>query len=378
MEEKKIKKEILKSEIEKVEQTLVGYCAIEGMSRREDQVVAKIKERLANTIFSHFERDGMGNLYVMPNVKDLQSKAKVIVSAHIDEVGYIVKNINDKGFLEIMAVGGIWPPVAIDTICHVYNNKNEKIFGIIGHTSIHILESDKFWKVPKTTELFVDVGCSSKKEVLGLGINIGSPVYLDSKTLKIGDKNLFSTRAIDNRAGVTAIDLFAQKFSNFYLVNQQKVEVFPILVFTVQEEVGSRGAKVLINYLIAKNFNPEKVFVVDTCPSYDTPGCVKGIPKLGNGVALEVMDGAIIVDPKLVSLAEKVAKTTEIPHYFFTSQGQGGNDSEELQYVYGGTSTITYGIPQRYLHASQGLVSLEDIYHVSELLQKTLEHLNQK
>nr|WP_318028727.1 hypothetical protein [Mycoplasmopsis bovis] len=155
----------------------------------------------------------------------------------MDEVGYLVRNIEDNGNLLVSSVGGIWPTAVIGTKAKVVTNKdNKEAIGVFGHTSIHILEAEKRTKAPLEKELFVDCGFLNKQEAIDFGIEVGDRVYMSGETIELRN-DLLGGKAMDNRAGVTVIDMLANRIKDIDLPNDL------YLVGTVQEEVGCRGAK---------------------------------------------------------------------------------------------------------------------------------------
>ncbi|UUM18966.1 M42 family metallopeptidase [Mycoplasma sp. 1018B] len=332
---------------------LKSYMELEAISRFEEPVVNLLKKNTQDANLT-FSRDGLGSLIIATKAKE--NVPKIMIAAHMDEVGYLVRSIEENGNLLLSVVGGIWPAAIIGTRAKVVTNKNEKaIYGVFGHTSIHIMNKENITKVPTTKELYVDCGFNSKLEAIEYGIEIGDRVYLSGQTFEMPN-DLMAGKAMDNRAGVTVIDLLANKIKNLNLPNQT------FIVGTVQEEVGTRGAKTSVQLI-----KPDVAFAIDTGAAHDTTNAPKGVAKLGNGVALLIQDSAILTDPKLVNLLENIAQKHQIPCYRYIAEG-GGTDGCELQYGYGGVPTITLSIPQRYLHAPIGVASLKDIKATLDLI----------
>lgn len=352
------------SNYEELKTKLKKYMAIEAMSRYEEPVVEELKKNIQSNNLE-FSRDNFGSL-IIKNKPQVKNAPKIMIAAHMDEVGYLVKNIEDNGNLLVSSVGGVWPVAVIGTKAKVVtNNKNKTIYGVFGHTSIHILEADKRVKAPTEKELFVDCGFMSKKEAEEFGIEIGDRVYMSGETIEMPN-NLIGGKAMDNRAGVTVIDILANKIKDMDLPN----EVY--IVGTVQEEVGTRGAKTSVSII-----NPDVAFAIDTGASHDTTGCIKGVPVLGKGVALLIQDRAVITDPVLVQMLCEIAEKNKIPAYKYIAEG-GGTDGASLQYGKGGVPTITLSIPQRYLHSPIGVCSLIDIQATLDLITEFLKVFDEK
>ncbi|WP_027334715.1 zinc-binding metallopeptidase family protein [Mycoplasmopsis felifaucium] len=342
------------SNFEELKTKLKKYMSIEAMSRYEEPVVEELKKNTKSDNLE-FLRDGFGSL-IIKNKPALANAPKIMIAAHMDEVGYLVRSIEENGNLLVSTVGGVWPVAVIGTKAKVVMNRlNKVIYGIFGHTSIHILEADKRTKAPTEKELFVDCGFMSKKEAEEFGIEVGDRIYMSGEYLEMPN-NLIAGKAMDNRAGVTIIDMLANKIKDLQLPNET------FIVGTVQEEVGTRGAKTSVGLI-----NPDVAFAIDTGASHDTTGCIKGTPVLGKGVALLIQDRAVITDPKLVEILTDIATKHNIPAYKYIAEG-GGTDGAELQYGLGGVPTITLSLPQRYLHSPIGVCSLVDLQAALDLI----------
>lgn len=349
---------------DKLAKRLKEYMAIEAMSRYEEPVVEALKKNTASKNFE-YSRDGFGSL-IIKNKTKVKNAPKIMIAAHMDEVGYLVRSIEPNGNLLVSVVGGVWPAAVIGTKCRVVTNRdNKEIFGIFGHTSIHIMEAEKRAKVPTTKEMFVDCGFNSKEEAEKWGIEVGDRIYMSGEAIDMPN-NLIAGKAMDNRAGVTVIDFLANNIKDLDLPNETYI------VGTVQEEIGTRGAKTSVSII-----EPDVAFAIDTGASHDTTGCIKGTPTLGKGVALLIQDGAVITDPKLVNMLVKIAEKHKIPAYKYIAEG-GGTDGASLQYGKGGVPTITLSLPQRYLHSPIGVCSLVDIQATIDLITEFVKAFDNK
>ncbi|WP_338068688.1 M42 family metallopeptidase [Mycoplasma nasistruthionis] len=279
----------------------------------------------------------------------------------MDEIGYMVRSIADNGNILVTTIGGVWPSVVIGTKATVVSSATRQRFsGVFGHTSIHIMDRDKLGVAIKEADLFVDLGFTSKKEVEEANIEIGDKIFLSGETLQFAN-NIVGGKAMDNRAGVTALEAIAKNIANLDL----GCDVY--LVGTVQEEVGTRGAKTSAGIL-----NPDVAFAVDTGAAHDTTGAKPGTPSLGKGVSILVKDGGTLPDPKLIKVLMQIAKDKQIPAYKYVAGG-GGTDAAELQFAPGGSSVGTISIPQRYLHSPIGLASLIDIQATIDLMTEFIK-----
>ncbi|MGY6172248.1 M42 family metallopeptidase [Candidatus Mycoplasma pogonae] len=332
---------------------LKTYCEIEGMSRHEDEVVEQLKANTKNAGVD-YARDNFGSLIMTK--KGQTTGPKILLAAHMDEVGYIVLRILDNGQLLIKAIGGVWPNVVVGTRAKLITTAGKLFYGVFGHTSIHILERDKITKAVEQKDLFADFGFKDKKEAEELGVEIGDKIYLNGETIRFHNGDFVGAKSMDNRAGVTVIDEIVNALKNVETPNQ------PYIVGTVQEEVGLRGAKTSTSII-----KPDVAFAIDTGAAHDTHGALPGTSHLGGGVALCVADGGTLANPKLLQFLVDLGKKHNIPVYKFVSQG-GGTDAEELQYGQGGVPTVSVSIPTRYLHSPIGVASLSDMQAVIDLM----------
>lgn len=276
----------------------------------------------------------------------------------MDEVGFQVLDILKSGQIKIKPVGGVWGNAFIGAKVKLITSTDKIFYGVVGHTSVHIMERETLSKAILNKDLFMDFGFVSDEDAKNNGVEPGDRIYLSNETFRFSNPDLVAGKAIDNRAGVVVIDELVNRLANKKLPNT------PYFVGTVQEEVGCRGAKT-----IASKIKADIAFAIDTGASHDTEGAIVGIPKLGAGVAIDIADGGTMMDPKLVNYLFKLAKEKNIPIYKYLSQG-GGTDAEELQYSNAGTPTISISIPQRYLHSIYGVISLKDISSIIDLMEE--------
>lgn len=345
---------------------LKQYMEIEAMSRYEDDVVEALKENTKNANVN-YQRDGLGSLIITPKGNDQKQGPKIMFAAHMDEVGYVVNQILDNGQILVQAVGGIWPTTVIGTKAKLVTSTKQIFWGIFGHTSIHVLEAAKITKAITTKDLFVDFGFKNKQHALDSGVHIGDKICLSGESFVLNaNDDLVVGKAMDNRVGVTIMDLVINALKDEDLPNQA------YFVGTVQEEVGTRGAQASVSKI-----QPDVAIAIDTTASHDTHQIVPGTQQLGMGVAIRMMDGSTMMDPKLVAFVKELAQKHKIPIYKFVSQG-GGTDAAKLQYGPGGVATICLSIPQRYLHSPLGVCDLNDIYNTTKLLIEFFKSFNDK
>ncbi|WP_029512979.1 M42 family metallopeptidase [Mycoplasmopsis iners] len=343
---------------------LIKYMELEAPSRFEQPVAKMLLENIDQKQYE-VSYDNFGSIILHKKSKN-PNAPKVMIAAHMDEVGFLVKDVAKTGQILVKPIGGIWPNVVVGTKATLVTNDNQKYLGIFGHTSIHIMQAEKVQKAVTMNDLYVDFGFVSDEEAKNKGVEIGNVIYMSGETIHFDNPDLIAGKAMDNRAGVCVLQYIANKLAN------ENLDVDLYLVGTVQEEVGTRGAVTSVSLI-----NPQIAIALDTTSSHDTPNVIAGTTKLGYGAALRIMDGAMLADPKLTEFLCEIGKNKNIAHYKFISMG-GGTDASELQYSKGGAATITISLPQRYLHSPIGMCNLNDLLSAGDLLVEFAKAMNEK
>ncbi|SJZ40466.1 M42 family metallopeptidase [Mycoplasmopsis verecunda] len=343
---------MLNSKKTKFKKRLIKYMEIEAMSRYEEPVASELRKNIPSSF--EVSRDKMGSIIFFKK-SSTPNAPKVMIAAHMDEVGYIVRRIDKTGQLLLSPIGGIWPNTVIGTKAKLITDKKTYL-GVFGHTSIHIMERDKVSKAITNDELYADFGFKNEQEALEAGVEIGNRVQMSGETILFDNEDLIGGKSMDNRAGVTVLEYIANA------IGKKKLNCDLYLVGTVQEEVGTRGAKTSVSII-----NPDVAIALDTTSSHDTIGTIPGTTALFKGAALRIIDGGNLMDTGLINLIVQTAKAHNIPAYKFVSMG-GGTDAHELQYARGGAATLTISLPQRYLHSPIGVCSISDLLSAGDLL----------
>lgn len=341
---------------------LIKYLEAEGMSRFENNVAKLFMSNINKKVYE-VSYDNLGSV-ILHKKSSNPNAPKFMVAAHMDEVGFLVKNIEDNGQIKLDSVGGIWPNVVIGTKAVLINSKNKRFNGVYGHTSIHIMEPEKRSKALTLNDLYADFGFISKEEAIENHVEIGNQVLMTGETIIFDNPDLIGGKAMDNRAGLCVLEYIAKELENVDL------DLDLYLVATVQEEVGTRGAKSSVSLI-----NPDFAIALDTTSSHDTLGCIKGTTLLNHGAAIRLMDRGMMADPKLVEFMCKIGQKNKIKHYKFIAAG-GGTDAAELQYSQGGSRSLTISLPQRYLHSPIGVCSIFDLTSAISLISNTIKNIN--
>lgn len=324
---------------------LKTLCELNGTSGREDTVrdflIARLPQDVTYTV------DALGNLIVEKRGAQ-RAKNKVMLASHMDEVGLIITYITDDGFLRFAAVGGIDARALFGKAVKVGENG---ISGVIGGKAVHQLTKDEKNTVPEIEDLLIDIGARTKAEAEVL-VSLGDNAYFDSEYIEFGD-GFIKAKAIDDRAG------------NLMMLGmlQQDLPYDLIFCFTVQEEIGTRGAAAVTDTVA-----PDYAIVLESTTAADLPdvGGYRQVCKTGGGAVVGFMDRGTVYDKSLFDLAFRLAKENNIPCQTKTMVA-GGNDASAIHKAAGGVKTVAVSVPCRYIHSASCVAKKEDIDSVARL-----------
>src|SRR6056297_424364 len=298
--------------------------------------------------------DNMGNLIAFKKGK---SNKKVMVAAHMDEIGFITSHIDDNGFVRFLPLGGFDPKTL--TAQRVVLHGTQDIVGVMGSKPIHIMKPEERKKNVEISDYFIDAGMS--KEDLEKIIEPGTPITRDRELIEMGE--CFNGKSLDNRISVYILE-------QVLMLLQDKIPAFDTYaVFTVQEEVGLRGAQVASHAI-----EPDIAIVLDTTIAYDTPGSQphEQVSKLGEGTAVKIMDASVIADVRMTSFLKNTAKKHNIKHQTEMLPA-GGTDTGNIQrMVKGGSIAGAISIPTRHIHQVIESVHKQDVLDSVNLLYYSL------
>ncbi|MDQ0253112.1 endoglucanase [Evansella vedderi] len=338
---------------------LKEIAAIQGTPGQEMAVVEALVERL-KPVADKVEVDHMGNIFAY--LEGNRPGPTMMVSAHSDEIGCVVRDIDDRGFLRIERTGGMIESLLVGRKVNVNGH-----FGVVGVKAGHLQSPEERKRIPSIHELYVDVGATSKGEVEEMGIEIGSPITYISEIEQFTNENLICGKAIDNRSCcVLLLELFRD-------LNDEKDFAGTLVgVIAVQEEVGLRGAKVA-TYKV----NPDFAIVLDTIPCADTPDSLNsGYPiGIGRGPVFPALGGGAvrgnIMSPQVKNLFVTYAKELDIPYQLAVMTGAVTDVAAvhlEREGVLAGAVTFA----RRYSHSPVEVAHLRDFQHGYSLLKKII------
>lgn len=332
---------------------LEKLCNTMGVSGMEDEVRDYIIEKIKPHVNS-IKVDRMGNIIAF---KKGTSKSPVIMlAAHMDEVGFIINDIKENGYLKFRPAGGIDKRVLIGKRVMI---GKDRIPGVIIFKPIHVQGKD-YSSIPDAKSLFIDIGCKDDKDA-GKYVSIGDYAMFDTRFEKRG--KIIKGKAFDDRLGCYAImEILKKKTKNSYYA-----------VFNVQEEVGLRGAAAS-----AFDIMPDYGIILEGTSAADVPNDNKDLadyPKLSNGVAITIADRSAFSSRELVDKAENIAKKHKIK-YQLKQPMIGGTDAGRIHLTGGGAKTIVLAVPCRYIHSPVGYAHTDDLNAMINLGHKLIDSVN--
>ena len=333
-------------------------CATPGTSgfeQRIREVVIKEVEPLVDEV----SIDAMGNVLAIKRGKE---RKRVMAAAHMDEIGFIVTQIDDDGFIRFHTLGGFDPKTLTSQRVIVHGKKD--VLGVMGTKPIHLMKPEERTKVVPISEYFIDTGLS-KEEVDAL-ISVGDPITRERELVEMG--NCVNSKSLDNRISVYIL------IEALRALKDETVPYDIYGVFTVQEEVGLRGA-ISAAHLIDPDFG----FGLDVTIAFDVPGAQahEMVTRLGKGAAIKIMDGSTISDYRMVDYLKGVAQKHDI-QWQAEVLPAGGTDTAGIQrYGKKGAITGAISIPLRNMHQTIEMANKQDVEFCIELLRYGMTELDQ-
>ena len=335
---------------------LAQICEVAGAPGYEQKVRELVLKNIKDDV-DEIQQDNIGNIYAIKKGKD--SSKRIMISAHMDEIGFMVKHIDDNGFLRFHTLGGFDPKTLTAQRVIVHGKKD--LIGVMGSKPIHIMTAEERNKVVHISDFFIDLGLPAA-EVKKL-VTIGDVITRDRQLIEMGE--CVNCKSIDNRVSVYIL------IETLKLMENMPYDVYG--VFSVQEEVGLRGANVA-----AHNINPDFGFGLDTTIAYDLPDSKpeEQITKLGEGVAIKIMDASTICDYRMVKFQKEIADKYKIkwqPEVL----PLGGTDTAAIQRMgKGGAIAGAISIPTRHLHQVIEMAHKADIEASVLLLKHCVENMD--
>lgn len=324
-----------------------------GVPGQEDQIRKVVARELGG--ICELSTDYMGNLIALK--KGSGSGKKLMIAAHMDEIGFVVKFIDKDGFIRLNPLGG-FDPRQLNSQRVIVHTESGPINGVLmyGTKPKHLLSDAEASAGQNLDSFFVDIGMGDKTKDL---VAIGDMVSMSRQMIQLGD--MFSCKAMDDRACVFIMIEAVKKAA------KHDVDVYAVA--TVQEEIGLRGATAAGSAIA-----PDIVVALDVTLANDIPGVPEQdhVTKLGKGAAIKIMDSSLICHPKVVEHFKQVAKSNDIP-YQMEILPRGGTDAGGIQRLHGGIPSFTLSTPTRYIHTVNETVHKDDVQACIDLLAKYIE-----
>lgn len=284
---------------------------------------------------------------------------KVMVAGHMDEVGFMVTSISDKGLIRFQTLGGWWSQVLLAQRMQIMTD-NGPVIGVIGSIPPHLLDEAKRNKPMEIKNMFIDIGADDKADALKIGIKPGQQIVPICPFTPMANEKKILAKAWDNRYGCgLAIEL----------LKELKDEKTPNILFsgaTVQEEVGLRGAQTAANMI-----EPDIFYALDASPANDATGDKDAFGHLGKGALLRIYDRSMITHRGIRDFILDTAETNNIPYQYFISQG--GTDAGRVHTSGSGVPSAVIGLCSRYIHTSASIIHVDDYAAAKALLVKLVK-----
>lgn len=340
---------------------LTDAKGIAGNEREPREVMEKYITPYSDEITT----DGLGSL-IAKKTGDANGP-KIMIAGHLDEVGFMVTQIDDKGFLRFQTVGGWWSQVMLAQRVTVVT-ANGDITGVIGSKPPHILSAEARKKPVEIKDMFIDIGASSKEEAKEWGVRPGDMIVPSFEFTVLKNEKMLLAKAWDNRIGCAiAIDVLKN------LKNEKHSNVV-YGVGTVQEEVGLRGAKTAANRI-----KPDIAIAVDVGVAGDTPGVSEkeAMAKMGEGPQIILYDASLVSHKGLRNFVTKIGDELNIPYQFDAMPG-GGTDAGSTHLTGEGVPSLAITIATRYIHTHGAILHRDDYENAVKLITEVVKRLDRE
>ncbi|MGK7377964.1 M42 family metallopeptidase [Planococcus sp. 1R117A] len=339
---------------------LTDANGIAGNERQPREVMKKYIAPFADSV----ETDGLGSL--IARKEGAADGPKIMIAGHLDEIGFMISQIDDRGFLKFQTVGGWWSQVMLAQRVTITTRSGKEIIGVIGSKPPHILTPEARKKPVEIKDMFIDIGASTREEAKEWGVTPGDMVTPYFEFHVMNNDKMLMAKAWDNRIGCAiAIDV---------LKGLKGVD-HPNIVYGVgaaQEEVGLRGAKTA-----ASKIQPDIGFAVDVGIAGDTPGISsqESNSKMGAGPQILLYDASMVSHRGLRELVLDTAEEAGIPYQFETMPG-GGTDAGSIHLTANGVPSLSIGVATRYIHSHAGILHRDDYENAVKLIIEVIKKLD--
>lgn len=348
---------------EEIKNLLEKLSNAHGISGHEKEVRNILEEEIKDYV-DEIKTDKLGNLIAIKNGEG----PSVMIAAHMDEIGFMVKYVDDNGFIYFAKSGGWFDQTLLNQRV-IIHSKNKHIIGVAGSKPPHIMKAEEAKKVIEIGEMYIDIGAKNKKDVEKIGVQIGDTITLDRKFESLTN-GVVTGKALDNRAGMVIMIEAAR------LLSKLKTKATINFVGTVQEEIGLKGARTA-----AYALNPDVAVAVDTTIPGDHPGVEKkhSALEIGKGPAITVSDAegmGIVVSELVLEWMRDSAKKGKVPYQLSVLEG-GTTDAAIINLTRQGIPSGGISIATRYIHSPVEVLSLKDIESCAKLVVECVKSAHQ-
>lgn len=333
---------------------------LKGVSGFEHEVRDFMRQEMTPYV-DDIQLDGLGGIFGIKNGKDTQSP-KLMVAAHMDEVGFMVSSITSKGLMKVVSLGG-WNPYVVSAQRFTLITQKGEYPVVSSSIPPHLLKN-KESSTPSIDSILFDGGFESKEEAWEYGVRPGDVLVPDVQTIEMANGKTFVGKAWDNRYGVTLV---------LELLKRLEKETLPSTLIAganVQEEVGLRGTKGAVT-----QFQPDAFLAVDCSPANDLNGDKEAFGRLGEGFLLRIQDPGMLLSKEMKEFLLDTAETHDIPYQYFFSKG--GTDAGAAHQMNKGIPSAVIGVPARYIHTHQSLFRIDDYEAAKEMVYQTVKAFDQ-
>lgn len=350
--------------MDRVELMLKEITEASGVSGYEKEVRRIMARELGGNV-DDILYDKMGS--ILGRKRGTADRPRVMIVGHMDEIGFMVKEITPDGYIKFLPLGGWWGHVALGQRMRVITSKGS-VPGVVGSQPPHLLPEKERKKVVEIKDMFIDVGAQEKFDIKKkLGIRVGDPIVPDSQFVVMGNRKMYMSKAFDNRVSCAIVLELIRKLQKAQHPNMI------LAAASVQEEVGLRGAQTLAHIA-----DPDVCIVIDVGIGQDIPpDGFKKREKLGGGPAILIYDARMIPNVRLRDLVIETAEQKKIP-YHLTYMERGATDGGYIHVSRTGVPSVVIGPPVRYIHSHNGILNRTDYDNTVKLIAEVIKKLNKK
>ncbi len=334
---------------------------LQGTSGFEHRVREEMRKQITPYV-DEVRQDGLGGIFGIKK-SNIEQAPRVMVAAHMDEVGFMISNITEQGLFRVVPLGG-WNPYVVSAQRFTLQTAKGDYPCVSSSVPPHLLRGkDGNSGKLEIADVLFDAGFESKEEAMSFGVRPGDAIVPDVETVKMANGKRILSKAWDNRYGTAVVIEMLKELANESLPNTL------IAGANVQEEVGLRGTKGAVH-----QFKPDLFFAVDCSAADDLTGDKSSFGHLGEGFLLRIQDPGMITLKGMREFLLDTAETNDIPYQYFVSKG--GTDAGAAQVINNGVPSAVIGVCARYIHTHQTVFHIDDYAAAKEMLKQVVQTLD--